>query len=428
MLASGCLSLATPNEMKPSCICVLFLISISTTIAQTIKVLETDSATFYVNTEVNYDEWGGHTFDGQKHTAIKTYAYSTYDGAGNTKKIVEALGEGNAAYTCDALVVGDHSDWYLPSLDECKMIYKEYNDDMFFQTNWYWTSSDYENLNSDDFFDGDIYAWKKWFGGGEGDIAELQFKNTDWLGFFCIRKEWKIAFPSFEIETTAVSRCDEDNGSASLNVTGGSNGYVFQWFIGAGPGGDYFYEGTEATNLASGVYRVVAVHTATQQKSEAVVFEILDQRVIPEVSIETEGNKITATPFSEATYSWFLDEEPLNVTSHELMAEASGQYTVLVTSLGCVAEASINLIITGSEPGSGAEVSIYPNPGNGLYNVKGITPGSNLVVRTLLGEILYQQFVTSAIGNLDLSALPPSVYFVSLENAGRVEMVRLVKR
>ncbi len=53
-------------------------------------------------------------------------AYGTAVGTGkqNTIDIVNALSGGSAAYTCDQWVFAGYDDWFLPSIDELKLMYQ----------------------------------------------------------------------------------------------------------------------------------------------------------------------------------------------------------------------------------------------------------------------------------------------------------------
>ena len=88
---------------------------------------------------------------GSARTAIGT-------GQANTTAIVNACSTaGIAARICDDLVLNGYSDWFLPSKNELDELFKErytiggfdtYNDGIFQHNNWYWSSSNYDQLNA----------------------------------------------------------------------------------------------------------------------------------------------------------------------------------------------------------------------------------------------------------------------------------------
>ncbi|MFN8437056.1 MAG: hypothetical protein U0V72_05390 [Cytophagales bacterium] len=160
--------------------------------AQRIRTIDTDSVTYFIDTQTNRSSWGGATWDGFKYFGTNTGAYSETNGYENTKKIVAALGQGTyAAYMCDTLILNNKQEWYLPSKNESIMIYNAFNSQGLFAQGWYWTSTDFNRspYTSTVPFDGS--AGKKWFGGGEGNIYEYSFK-TDVYPSFCILKEKKV--------------------------------------------------------------------------------------------------------------------------------------------------------------------------------------------------------------------------------------------
>ncbi|AYB29945.1 hypothetical protein [Chryseolinea soli] len=160
--------------------------------AQRVRQIDTDTVVYYIDTETNETTWGGAEYTGNQHIGTNTGAYSQTDGYQNTKAIVAALGAGNyPAYRCDTLHLNGKDEWYLPAGDESKIIYQVFNASGLFAQGWYWTSTDHDNKPYNDFWTFDAWAWKKWFGGGEGDIYEKGLK-IDINRSFCILKETKV--------------------------------------------------------------------------------------------------------------------------------------------------------------------------------------------------------------------------------------------
>lgn len=159
--------------------------------AQRVRKIDTDTVVYYIDTETRETAWGGASYTGT-HVGINTGAYSQVDGYQNTKTIVAAVGAGDyPAYHCDTLHLDGKAEWYLPAGDESKMIYQVFNASGLFAQGWYWTSTDNDNKPYTDFWTFDAWAWKKWFGGGEGDIYEKGLK-IDLNRSFCVLKEKKV--------------------------------------------------------------------------------------------------------------------------------------------------------------------------------------------------------------------------------------------
>lgn len=81
----------------------------------------------------------------------ETGAFGTKIGTGksNTAKIVQALGNGNyAAKLCYNLKLNGYDDWFLPSYDELKELYKNREAIGMFDNAIYWSSSEYSASNA----------------------------------------------------------------------------------------------------------------------------------------------------------------------------------------------------------------------------------------------------------------------------------------
>lgn len=79
-------------------------------------------------------------------TLARTYAYDQQNGMLNTEDIVARYGNNNLAYAaniCKQLAAYDYSDWYLPSIQELKLIYEQRNIIGGFSPTTYWSSTDW---------------------------------------------------------------------------------------------------------------------------------------------------------------------------------------------------------------------------------------------------------------------------------------------
>jgi len=99
-------------------------------------------------------EWGSYTFVGGTELGIGS-------GRRNTELILAVLEEeGTAAQLCANLNVNEHKDWFLPSMSELDLMYKNLKSKELgsFQDDWYWSSSASEY--------GSIAAWAQRFNDG----------------------------------------------------------------------------------------------------------------------------------------------------------------------------------------------------------------------------------------------------------------------
>ncbi len=98
---------------------------------------------------------------------MKTGATGTTIGTGksNTEKIVQAQGKGNyAAKLCYDLVLHGYDDWYLPSINELEILYRNKQAIGLFFNSCYWSSSE----------DTDDAAWYQYFNSGD---RNTNYKN-----------------------------------------------------------------------------------------------------------------------------------------------------------------------------------------------------------------------------------------------------------
>jgi hypothetical protein len=62
------------------------------------------------------------------------------------------------------------------------------------------------------------------------------------------------------------------------------------------------------------------------------------------------------------------------------------------------------------------KISIYPNPGTGIFNILGLNGETIISVQNLLGQVLMIQEATLNSSVIDLSSQPDGVYFIQVNN------------
>ena len=120
----------------------------------------------------NTDQSTGAAWDASTYTT-PTNATGTAIGTGsaNTTKIISVLGSnGVAASLCRNYRGGGYTDWFLPSKDELNELYKNRAVVGGLATNYYWSSSEYVNLNY-------TYAWLQYFNFGSQDYNIKYYTN-----------------------------------------------------------------------------------------------------------------------------------------------------------------------------------------------------------------------------------------------------------
>ena len=85
------------------------------------------------------------------------------------------------------------------------------------------------------------------------------------------------------------------------------------------------------------------------------------------------------------------------------------------------------------DPGVFSSVDLYPNPGAGIFQIKGVLPGyasGNIraTISNAVGQLIYTELMPVKQDNLsstlDLGSLPDGVYFIELSGEGKQKSIR----
>ncbi len=215
-----------------------------------------------------------------------------------------------------------------------------------------------------------------------------------------------------------------NNGSASVNASGGTGTLTYSWM----PSG-----GTAATagSLAPGNYTVTVKDANNCTTSSTVA---ITEPAAIDAGV-TQSGAVIAANLSGATYQWIncgTGNSPIGgQTAQSFTATASGSYAVIVTFGGC-SKTSVctNITISATGIGEQAPVSglqLYPNPGTGLYTLS-VSENAELIVSNVIGEIILKQAVTKGDNSLNLEKYPDGIYSVNVIANGRSSVLKVVKQ
>lgn len=209
------------------------------------------------------------------------------------------------------------------------------------------------------------------------------------------------------------------------------------------PGGVFTYDGADGSSIdpstgiisngvAGTIYNVT--YTTPASACQAVstpfaveVFANPDGTGVVTNDDGTTNGAIDITPTGgSAPYGFAWDHGP---SSEDVTGLAAGSYGVTITDAnGCSSYESFTVIsIVGIETNPlDAELTIYPNPTNGMINVQ-LYGDFNVVIRDSRGRI-----VTEKSGNnnliIDMNSLESAVYFVTVQQGDNVVVRRVVKQ
>ncbi len=153
----------------------------------------------------------------------------------------------------------------------------------------------------------------------------------------------------------------------------------------------------------------------------------------PSDTICNDTTQLTAINFANS-YAWSTGD-----TTMSIHVTTPGIYTVTTTDvLGCQSTTSDTVVLycLGIEENDLANaIDIYPNPSNGIFNVRWNASGTQklkLSIYNSMGqEIMHSEnfgINSAAEKQIDLSGFPSGIYFVSIENGSGASEKRFVKR
>ena len=146
-----------------------------------------------------------------------------------------------------------------------------------------------------------------------------------------------------------------------------------------------------------------------------------------------EGDVVNLTASGGSYYSWLPGGTLSNTVS--FVASGTTDYTCYATGPGnCKTNSAVSvesMDCTGIKENNVAGVlTVYPNPANSVLflDVKG-NAGRVVQVTDLTGRMMINQTLSSgsAIHTVEVSDLPPGVYFLNVEVNGKSQTVRFIR-
>jgi len=167
----------------------------------------------------------------------------------------------------------------------------------------------------------------------------------------------------------------------------------------------------------------------------AYFFNILNNNTISINGLQTVSANQTnitysVTNSSNTTYTWTVPAGATIVSGQGTnqitvnFGTVSGNVSVTETTSFCKA-GPFNLFVNvgvstniNSVSGMESQISIYPNPCNGMINIQSQKNIQTIKISNLLGEIIYSKQVEDKEIQLNLSAFPAGIYMISLQEDG----------
>ncbi len=157
----------------------------------------------------------------------------------------------------------------------------------------------------------------------------------------------------------------------------------------------------------------------------------------PAVTITQSGATLLVTA-SFATYQWYVNGTAIpGATMQSFTTTQSGDYYVVISSGICDAQSNIITVTTGiQELGTAHNFSLFPNPNDGNFTLKGAFSNANetidLMIADVTGRIVYRQNLTlrstSIEQNISVEHLPAGVYMLRIGTDAGSEVLPFVKK
>jgi hypothetical protein len=184
---------------------------------------------------------------------------------------------------------------------------------------------------------------------------------------------------SLSVESQNNTSCATPNGTVSASVDGETLEYSFKWYEGADETGPLLSVQPTAANLRGGVYTVTATHNATAAVSGPLSVNVLDDIVVPVVSVVVvspqtscvvNNGSLTAVVNGQGadyTYAWYQGTDlsgPVLSMNQTIGQLTSLTYTVVVTHITSGCQSMVGAAVPGERivPVATVElVSAYTN-------------------------------------------------------------------
>jgi len=223
--------------------------------------------------------------------------------------------------------------------------------------------------------------------------------------------------PSIFAQTNASCNGTSD-GSATISALGG-NGITYSWSPSGG-------NAATATGLAAGTY-TVTVTSACGGNNTINVFITEPAAINPGVS---QSLGILTAAQVGATYQWYQCPSTLlvgeiNQTYTPLVA---GDYKVEVTVGGCTVTSACETVtvLSTEDFALNSKFVIYPNPSNGIVNIKTEFGGDYKIINQLGQTVKIFKVDANAVNTINVENLANGIYFIKAISGTKIGSQKLI--
>jgi hypothetical protein len=155
---------------------------------------------------------------------------------------------------------------------------------------------------------------------------------------------------------------------------------------------------------------------------------------VPTPSIVANGAVLTATPPFAGNIQWFLNGTAIpGETGQTITATQNGDYSVSYSySTGCAdtTTSTVQSVILNSVflPDVVDMIRVYPNPSKDVFQITGAEAGVSVVVRNMLGAIVYSTNHLNVNQTIDLNGAIAGTYFIEVRQQEKVNVLKIFKQ
>jgi len=208
-----------------------------------------------------------------------------------------------------------------------------------------------------------------------------------------------------------------EEGEIDITVTGGTGDYTYDWDDESGD----FATTEDLTDLFTGTYTILVTDENGCEEERDFIIE--NENPIDLTILPTEPGGGLIAQQDSADYQWLTCPglTPIDgATEQTFIPTEGGEYAVMIINdSGCVETSEcIPFGFDAIDELEGIEVTIYPNPSNGLVNLTFSTlnlTDLTIVVRDIKGSVLLKRKALNTSEELDLQALENGVYFIQIK-------------
>lgn len=192
-------------------------------------------------------------------------------------------------------------------------------------------------------------------------------------------------------------------------------------------GSDYSFAGAEVNTERLGDF----VYVDSTTSADEIVYLALNVADAPEVTVTTSGTMLLGgravlTAHGASSYSWNTGDTTASIVVSPTEATT---YTVTGYRGGCSAEVTVEIGVgvTPQPSTLNSQVSVYPNPTQGVLNV--VCPDlRSVTLVNAMGQVVYRAPASAQCAQFSIQNCPDGVYFLKVETPEGVAVKKILKR